>query len=266
MKTSALPPKSNDLLMPTSNYNGSSFLIAVACYVPFICLLFYSHNIITVSGTPPPPTSSIHVALEHFNPQPAMPQPPIETPQPPKPVEPPKPKPIPKEQPKPIEKVAQKPKPIKQEVKPEPKPTPQPPQEQVAQTQPQQPTTPSQPQTTAAPAPQSVASESNVKTPAPIQTLSYQKDSHPILKDIKKAIDANTQYPRKARRMGMEGIVLVEFLLHHSGKVEDIRLLQKSGHDILDDSAIETIKKASSSFPRPQENIRIQVPISYALR
>ena len=67
-----------------------------------------------------------------------------------------------------------------------------------------------------------------------------------------------------AKKLGIQGIALVTFTLTTSGKVINI---QTSGaKSILLKSAKKTIIEASSSFPRPSQNITISVPISYKLR
>lgn len=45
-----------------------------------------------------------------------------------------------------------------------------------------------------------------------IQTLSYGKDNHPFLKAVKSAINNHTKYPRQARKMRIQGKVVVGFM------------------------------------------------------
>ncbi|HIO90309.1 MAG TPA: TonB family protein [Campylobacterales bacterium] len=81
---------------------------------------------------------------------------------------------------------------------------------------------------------------------------------------IYQAIQRAKRYPRMAKKLGIQGIALVTFTLTTSGKVINI---QTSGaKSILLKSAKKTIIEASSSFPRPSQNITISVPISYKLR
>ncbi|PZT48448.1 hypothetical protein B6S12_03730 [Helicobacter valdiviensis] len=96
--------------------------------------------------------------------------------------------------------------------------------------------------------------------------LTFGKNNDPFLIAIKQAIDANLDYPRKARMMRAVGTVLVEFRLLGGGGVENIRVIKGSTHAILDNSSIKTIKKASQSFPTPKKDVVIRIPIEYNLR
>lgn len=50
-------------------------------------------------------------------------------------------------------------------------------------------------------------------------------------------------YPRKARRMGFEGIVMLKVLIDENGRVDDLMLLKSSGHTVLDRAALSAVKK-----------------------
>jgi protein TonB len=71
-------------------------------------------------------------------------------------------------------------------------------------------------------------------------------------------------YPERAREMGWQGKVKVSFVISSNGFVQDIRVLQSSGVEILDRNAVETVKKASP-FPRPPVAAQLIIPISYRL-
>jgi protein TonB len=51
------------------------------------------------------------------------------------------------------------------------------------------------------------------------------------------------KYPRRARRKGYEGIVMLEVLVDESGRVKDLKVAKSSGFKILDKSALATVKK-----------------------
>jgi protein TonB len=89
----------------------------------------------------------------------------------------------------------------------------------------------------------------------------YLKANFSYIRDmiIKKII-----YPERAREMGWQGKVKVSFVISSNGFVQDIRILESSGVEILDKNAVETVKKASP-FPRPPVAAQLIIPISYRL-
>lgn len=76
-------------------------------------------------------------------------------------------------------------------------------------------------------------------------------------------------YPRIARESGWEGTVLVRVLVQTDGRPGSVRVRKSSGHAILDDAAIETVKKWRF-IPAKDGNIPIrsvvEIPIHFALR
>jgi TonB family protein len=58
-----------------------------------------------------------------------------------------------------------------------------------------------------------------------------------ILKRIK------DKYPDRARRMGWEGKVLLSFVVHENGSINNVKVINSSGFRILDDSAKEVIEE-----------------------
>jgi protein TonB len=81
---------------------------------------------------------------------------------------------------------------------------------------------------------------------------------------IRDMIQKRIIYPPLARRMGWEGKVTVSFIIVSDGHVNEIEVKESSGRDILDTSAIETIR-AASPFPAPPIAAQIIIPILYRL-
>ena len=76
-------------------------------------------------------------------------------------------------------------------------------------------------------------------------------------------------YPRRARRAGLEGTVLLEIVLDDQGRIIDIRVAQSSGHRILDDAARSAVA-ALGAVPSPPGELQwrsqaVQVPFVYSL-
>ena len=81
---------------------------------------------------------------------------------------------------------------------------------------------------------------------------------------IRDGIQRRIAYPAMARRMGWEGKVVVAFLLLPDGSVRDIRVVQGSGHPVLDRGAVDAVRNASP-FPRPPAEAKIVTPVVYRL-
>lgn len=98
-----------------------------------------------------------------------------------------------------------------------------------------------------------------------VETFSLGKDEHPFLKAVKKAIDSNISYPRQARKMRMEGEVLVEFLWTKHRILKDLKVRKSSGYPLLDKNALQTIQRASLDFPQYHNDAQLQIPIVFVL-
>jgi TonB family protein len=57
-------------------------------------------------------------------------------------------------------------------------------------------------------------------------------------------VSKNTEYPKKARRKGIEGMVIVKFVVDRDGSVGDVTVL-RGAHPLLDEEAL----RVTSSFP-----------------
>ncbi|MBZ7934344.1 energy transducer TonB [Campylobacter sp. LH-2024] len=99
-----------------------------------------------------------------------------------------------------------------------------------------------------------------------ITQLIQGKDKHPLLEEIQKAIQKAQNYPRQAQRMGIQGIVKVEFLWKKNKTLAELKIVQSSGYTLLDKNALESIRKASVNFPYYKNDLRIILPIIYSLK
>lgn len=122
------------------------------------------------------------------------------------------------------------------QVPPEP-PKPQPRIERVEKPLPQQPVREMQP------APQPVVEAPPVQTPTapPAEAAAPVIDSAP---DYKAAYLDNPRppYPMVARRMGWEGRVVLNVEVLAEGSCGGINVFQSSGHEMLDNAALDTVK------------------------
>ncbi len=81
---------------------------------------------------------------------------------------------------------------------------------------------------------------------------------------IREKILRNVSYPSQARRLGWQGKVLVSFIINLNGTIKEAKVMQSSGYELLDRTALETVKE-SEPFPRPPIEAQIVLPIVYHL-
>lgn len=111
------------------------------------------------------------------------------------------------------------------------------------------------------------APDENVAEGDVIQTLSYrdgQEDE--LFSKIKRAIDRKNKYPPMARKRGLQGEVVVEFIIYKDGRVANIRVTKPCNHDTFNVAALNAIKKAQSDFPALSATTKIELPIVYELK
>ncbi|MCR1811671.1 TonB family protein [Sulfurospirillum sp. hDNRA2] len=171
------------------------------------------------------------------------PQPPIEQPK--------IPNEVPKEQPKPQKKpvVAQKP---------------------IAKTAPSPEPSPIVEETVTPPPPSSHQALSALEQPSQASRASQANEDalSRYLAKVRKAIQANLQYPMMAKKMGIEGETTVQFSIQADGTVDKrtLKVLHSSGKKVLDANALNAVIDASPFEKPPQEELFISVPVVFKLR
>jgi TonB family protein len=106
--------------------------------------------------------------------------------------------------------------------------------------------------------------------PKPSASGDSEKESVFEYKDaVKRRIQEARGYPEEARREGTQGVVAVEFSVMPDGSVPYAGVASSSGFAMLDEEAINTIKRASPFPPFPGgvslEKMNLQVSIIYRL-
>jgi periplasmic protein TonB len=77
------------------------------------------------------------------------------------------------------------------------------------------------------------------------------------------------EYPPAARRRGYEGTVMMEVLVDRGGKVQDLRLVESSGHGLLDRAAMGAVKRWMFEPARHGEekvDMWVKVPLTFRLK
>jgi protein TonB len=177
------------------------------------------------------------------------------------------PRPEPKKQPEPSPKEpAPKPDPM-----PEPEPEPEPESVPVPAKKASKPVV----KTSTKPAEKAVADLSEkAATPARLTKKQLRAGASPqtdsYLAKLVRHLSAYRDYPRRARRLGLEGTPIVVFEFDRAGRLLNYHLLQGSSHRILDDAALNMLKQASPFPPVPDdmtsETFRFQLPVAFQLR
>ena len=89
-----------------------------------------------------------------------------------------------------------------------------------------------------------------------------------FLQDVRNRLEQAKSYPWLARIQGQEGTVRVQFMIDSSGEAHEIRLLESSRSMILDQEAVETVKRAGRFSHLPaswNKTIQVNVPLVFQL-
>jgi len=82
---------------------------------------------------------------------------------------------------------------------------------------------------------------------------------------ISQVVRQHVVYPTLARRRGFHGQATVAFLVTPGGMVDQLRVIESSGHDLLDTAALDAVSR-SAPLPISTEPTRIVIPIVFSLQ
>jgi len=68
---------------------------------------------------------------------------------------------------------------------------------------------------------------------------------------IKRQIELSWNYPNEAQRKGMTGELTLRFQISRDGNLTNVRLINSSGYNILDEAALQAVKSAAPYYPFP---------------
>ena len=240
-----------DIAIKNPSINESTIIWAVTCSILLHILFFVVVPNFKFDVTKKIPDQ---LTVEIVNPKPPEP---VALPEPPKPVEQIKPAPEPI---KPLPKKELKPEPTPvQNIKPEPTQAEPPPPPSVI---------------TAAPkvdAPPTITAPPPPEPPKKIEPS--QDDINAALgqysSTLGRAIAKHKSYPKIAQMRGWQGDCLLDLKLDGNGNVLSASVKETSGHEVLDNQALEMARKAAP-FPAPPDVLRdrsfnITVPVSFKL-
>jgi len=123
---------------------------------------------------------------------------------------------------------------------------------------------------------QTVTSAASAHSPTPELTYNDLSDSASpktgptgpdatVLGRIRAMIEAAITYPAVARRLRLEGVVTLSFMLAPDGAVASAEVLHSSGSALLDRKAIETLWELSGDFPSLETETQLTIPIAFSL-
>jgi protein TonB len=85
---------------------------------------------------------------------------------------------------------------------------------------------------------------------------------------IKHQIERVWIYPSEAARRGIKGELTLKFKISKDGNLMSVRLIDASGHEILDEAALKAVKEAAPYYPFPvtikKENLSIVATFVYS--
>jgi protein TonB len=73
-------------------------------------------------------------------------------------------------------------------------------------------------------------------------------------------------YPLAARRLGVQGVVMLEVLVRPDGSPAEVRVRASSGSPLLDDSAVETVRSRWRFIPARRGNAAIESRVTFPIR
>jgi len=91
----------------------------------------------------------------------------------------------------------------------------------------------------------------------------------PYLARFRRLIQEHVVYPLAARRQGLSGRVELEVLLDPGGRVRAVSLVTSSAHGLLDEAAIEAVRRVPSvPMPEhlPRRILRVRLPVIFELQ
>ncbi|MFH1830534.1 MAG: energy transducer TonB [Pseudomonadota bacterium] len=92
--------------------------------------------------------------------------------------------------------------------------------------------------------------------------INVGKGGDPLLAKIWRQINSSKYYPSSARRKGITGAPQVSFAINEDGKIKWVKLAASCSAKVLDDAALETVRRAAPLpfYPKP-----ITVVVKYSL-
>lgn len=83
-------------------------------------------------------------------------------------------------------------------------------------------------------------------------------------------LEKHKNYPRRAKRLRIEGEGMLRILIDHTGQTQQVSLRQSTGNRLLDKAALEMVRQANPFPPMPEndprQTLEFIVPVAFMLR
>ena len=88
------------------------------------------------------------------------------------------------------------------------------------------------------------------------------------LAKVRRKIQESLHYPSMAKKMGLEGEAVVQFLIHSNGMVDasSVKIAKSSGKALLDRNAIDAVLEAVPFELPPKEELEISIPVVFKIK
>jgi protein TonB len=104
----------------------------------------------------------------------------------------------------------------------------------------------------------------------PVQPLPATKADYSWLAEaLWNRVEQLKRYPHLARMNRWEGMVVLQAVIRHDGQLVDLKVAESSGHAVLDQDAMEVMRKACPldlKHPLGKPQVVVHVPIRYQLQ
>ena len=115
-----------------------------------------------------------------------------------------------------------------------------------------------------------VVSSTPVRTTTRTTTRATQPVKTDVVREAAPLYKSNPppEYPRMARRRGLEGVVTIEAKIDISGKVNELRIFTGSGHAILDKAALKAVRGwrfSPGTVGGSAQSMWVKVPVRFKL-
>ncbi|MBR5955933.1 MAG: energy transducer TonB [Bacteroidales bacterium] len=109
----------------------------------------------------------------------------------------------------------------------------------------------------------------NAQEPDEIVTVCLEDAKKPRFdgqepKAFSKWIREHQRYPRKAKKAGIEGKVIISFKITAEGKLTDVKL-RKGVHPLLDKEAVRVVKSAPQKWEPGEKTKGVPVDVTYTM-
>ena len=114
------------------------------------------------------------------------------------------------------------------------------------------------------------ADSSNIHSPkmtknSPVQKAQMQNIGPEELAHIRLMIENALSYPIIAKKLRLEGVVVVSFSLHTDGFLQNLQIVSSSGSSVLDNKALQTVASLDGEYPHLEKNVDLKLPIAFSL-